>query len=96
MTDSIYEKWLDLYGDLYEDPSLQAKTSCLNCQQSGHLEMVFVVREGDQTSCRAYFWCANCMMGIGPLRAPIPESGWPLTPKGMERIPNYSLVYDEE
>jgi len=95
MTASTYEKWLDLYGDLYENPSLREESTCLNCGRAGYLDVVFVVRETDRDTCRAYFWCANCMKGIGPLRAPLPESGWPLTPHGMETIPNYDLVFDE-
>jgi hypothetical protein len=94
MTTSAYENWLDVYGDLYKNRSLLAIGACLNCGTVGQLEVVFVVRESERGSCRAYFWCGKCLTGIGPLRAPLPDSGWPFTPHGTENIPNYSLVSD--
>ena len=95
MTDSSYEKWLDLYGDLYDAPALLTESACPNCATIGRLEVVFAVRDNSRDNCLAYFWCGNCLMGIGPLRAPLPESGWEVIRKGTERVPNYTLVLDE-
>jgi hypothetical protein len=94
MTDS-HSRWLDLYGDLYDDPSRTARSACLECGLIGHLRLVFAPNQPDSGTCRAYFWCDHCLTGIGPLRAPVPVSGWPLTPKDEATIPTYRLAPDE-
>ena len=95
MTDSPHARWLDLYGDLFDDPARTARSACLHCGSTGCLRLAFVPNRTDSGTCRAYFWCDHCLTGIGPLRAPVPDSGWPLIPRDEATIPNSTLAPDE-
>jgi hypothetical protein len=91
MAESEFSRWLNTYEDLYENPSDLLITPCPNCGVVGQLNLIFVVRGNDAETGLATFWCDACLVGLIPLRAPLPPDADIVT-RGQEKVPNYRLV----
>ena len=89
----LYEAWIDLYQRSWDDPSSVPGQTCPNCR-SRMLRLLFVVDSIEAEAGTAVFWCASCLTGLMPLRAPVPHGGVQAL-RGTEEIPNYELVVDE-
>jgi hypothetical protein len=90
-TKADFAQWLDAYEHLYETPSDLPVTPCPHCGVVGQLRLLFVLRdEGDETA-QADFWCDACLVGMMPLRAPLPTDG-EIVRRGQEDVPDYRLV----
>jgi len=86
-----FSQWLDTYEYLYEDPSKLPDTPCPDCGVRGKLRLIFVTGGSDPDTVLAEFWCDACLVGLIPLRAPLPPHG-ELVKRGEEVVPDYRLV----
>jgi hypothetical protein len=91
---SDFSRWMNAYERLYDNPSELSTTPCPSCAVRGSLRLIFVVGGSDPETALAKFWCDACLVGLVPLRAPLPPHGERVA-KGYENVPNYRLVVAE-
>jgi hypothetical protein len=89
----LYGAWIDVYQSAWNDPSSVAHLRCPACG-SQSLNLIFVVKEGDDDVGKSIFWCAACLTGLMPMSAPVPPNAVKVD-AGQEVVPDYRLVVDD-
>ena len=91
--DPSYDRWLAVYGDVYEALPGRAAVRCPRCGADA-LRLVFVGDEAERIGYAA-FWCDNCRHGIHLSRVDVPEGApmYAFRPAGPpDAIPDYTII----
>lgn len=90
---SLYERFLDEYQWAISHIERLGERRCPHCT-SRSLRLIFIVDEDSSKNGTSVFWCASCLFGLVPLRAPVPGGAESFL-RGAEVVPNYSLIIEE-